>query len=155
VRCADAVLVRLRILVFGLVAICGALLLVSRGGSADSGPLELKGRTTRGEPVSLGIEDGRVQSFDVQVGASCPKQRVWHGWRWSASGPFGGKGWYFRFRHRHTFPGGGSFVSEIRGRLMGDGTRARGTIETRGTWPEAGGKSDCLSSLAFEAAKAG
>jgi hypothetical protein len=135
------------------VAVCAALLLISRGGDADDA-LELKGRTTRGEPVSLEVEDGRVQAFAVQVGASCPAQHVWHGWKWSARGPFAGEGWYFQFRHRHKFPGGGSFVSEIRGRLMGDGTRARGTIETRGTWPETGGRADCLSSLAFEAAKA-
>ena len=137
------------------MAVCAALLLISRGGGEGDGPVELKGRTTRGEPISLDGEDGRVHAFAAQVGASCPKQRIWHGWTWSASGPFGGEGWYFQFRHRHTFPAGGSFVSEIRGRLMGDGTRARGTIETRGTWPQAGGRSDCLSSLAFEAAKAG
>ena len=35
----------------------------------------------------------------------------------------------------NRFPDGGSFLSVMRGRVIGDGTSARGTIVTNGTWP--------------------
>ena len=38
------------------------------------------------------VVDGRVEAFKVQLGVSCPAMRVWHGWKWSAHGPFGGDG---------------------------------------------------------------
>ena len=132
------------------------LVLMSRGGgSDDQGPVSLKGSTTRGEPVTLKVVDGRVESFTARIGVSCPFQRVWHGWDWSAHGPFGGEGDDFEYGDRNRFPEGGRFLSVIRGRLTGDGTRVRGTINTNGTWPATtgGGRTPCESSLRFEAAK--
>jgi hypothetical protein len=130
--------------------------LISRGGgSGDSGPVTLKGSTVRGEPITLEVVDGRVETFKAQVGVSCPFQRVWHGWGWSAHGPFGGEGKNFEYGDRNSFPDGGRFISKIRGRLIGDGTRARGTIDTRGTWPGPKVRTPCQSSLTFEASKAG
>ncbi len=133
-----------------------ALLLISRsGGSSDSKPVALKGSTTRGEPVTLKVVDGRVESFTARIGVSCSVQRLWHAWDWSAHGPFGGEGNAFEYGDRNRFPDGGRFLSVIRGRLIGDGTSARGTIETRGTWPgTGGGRTPCHSSLNFEASKA-
>jgi hypothetical protein len=130
--------------------------LVSRGGdSSDSAPVSLKGSTTRGEPVTLKVVDGRVESFTARIGVSCSFQRVWHGWDWAAQGPFGGEGEDFEYGDRNRFPDGGRFLSVIRGRLIEDGKSARGTIETSGTWPgTGGGRTPCQSSLAFEAAKA-
>jgi hypothetical protein len=141
------------------VAVCAALLLISRGGSSNrdsSNPdsVELKGSTTRGEPVLLTVIDGRVEAFEVQVGANCPAQRLWHGWTWAAHGPFGGVGKRFEYGDRNSFPEGGRFISVMRGRLIGD-DRARGSIDTRGTWPLGGGRTPCQSSILFEAAKAG
>ena len=102
----------------------------------------------------MNVVDGRVESFAVKIGARCVFQRVWHGWVWAARGPFEGEGASFEFRDRHRFPDGGSFVSVMRGRLIGDGSRARGTVETSGTWPRSGGgRAPCESSLAFEATK--
>jgi hypothetical protein len=136
------------------VAVCAALVLISRGGSSDPDSVELKGSTTRGEPVSLKVVDGRVESFEVQVGASCPEQRVWHGWTWSAHGPFGGEGKRFEYGDRNSFSEGGRFISVMRGRLIGD-DRARGSVDTRGSWPGKDGRTACQSSLAFEASKDG
>ena len=138
------------------MAVCAALLLISRsGGSDDSGPVVLKGNTTRGEPVTLKVVDGRVESFTARVGVSCSFQKLWHGWDWAAHGPFGGEGKVFEYGDRNRFPDGGRFLSVMRGRLIGD-TSARGTIETTGTWPgTGGGRTPCQSSLAFEASKAG
>jgi hypothetical protein len=132
------------------------LVLISRGGdSSDSGSVALKGSTTRGEAVTLKVVDGRVESFTARIGVSCSLQRVWHGWDWSAHGPFGGEGEDFEYGDRNRFREGGRFLSVIRGRLIGDGTSARGTIETNGTWPgTGGGRTPCQSSLAFEAVKA-
>ncbi len=137
------------------MAVCAALLLISRsGGDSDSEPVTLRGSTTRGEPVSVRVVDGRVESFTVTIGARCVFQRVWHGWEWAAKGPFEGEGASFEFRDNHRFPDGGSFVSRLEGRLLDDGTRARGTVETNGTWPgTGGGRTPCESSLAFEATK--
>ena len=137
------------------MAVCAALLLISRsGGDSDSGTLALSGSTTRGEPVSLTIVDGRVESFTARVGARCAFQKVWHGWDWSARGPFDGEGANFEYRDQHRFPDGGSFVSMIQGRVIGDGASARGTIETSGSWPgTGGGRTPCESSLAFEVLK--
>jgi hypothetical protein len=119
--------------------------------SSDSGSVSLKGSTTRGEPVTLKVVDGRVESFTARIGVSCSFQKVWHGWDWAAHGPFGGEGKDFEYGDRNRFPDGGRFLSVIRGRLIGD-TRARGTIETSGTWPgTGGGRTPCKSSLAFEA----
>jgi hypothetical protein len=119
--------------------------------SSDSGSVSLKGSTTRGEPITLKVVDGRVESFTARIGASCSFQKVWHGWDWAAHGPFGGEGKDFEYGDRNRFPDGGRFLSVIRGRLIGD-TRARGTIETSGTWPgTGGGRTPCKSSLAFEA----
>jgi len=130
--------------------------LVSRGGdSSDADPVSLKGSTTRGEPVTLKVVDGRVESFTARIGVSCSFQKVWHGWDWAAHGPFGGEGKDFEYGDRNRFPDGGRFLSVIRGRLIEDGKSARGTIETSGTWPGTeGGRTPCQSSLAFEAAKA-
>jgi hypothetical protein len=131
--------------------------LVSRGGgdSSDSGPVSLKGSTTRGERVTLKVVDGRIESFTARIGVSCSFQKVWHGWDWAAHGPFGGEGKDFEYGDRNRFPDGGRFLSVIRGRLIGD-TSARGTIETTGTWPgTGGGRTPCQSSLAFEASKKG
>ena len=139
------------------MAVCAALLLMSRGGgSSDPDPVTLKGNTTRGEPVSLKVEDGRVEAFSARIGVTCSFQRVWHGWDWSAKGPFGGEGAEFEYGDRNRFPDGGRFLSVIRGRLIDDGSRARGTIETSGTWPAGAGsgRTPCQSSLAFEASKA-
>ena len=98
--------------------------------------------------------DGRVVSFTTRVGVSCSFQRVWHGWDWSARGPFAGEGNDFEYRDQNRFPDGGRFLSVMRGRLIGDGTSARGTIETSGTWlGTGGGRTPCQSSLAFEASK--
>jgi hypothetical protein len=137
------------------VAVCAALLLIGRsGGDSDSGTLALRGSTTRGEPVSLKIVDGRVESFTARVGARCVFQKVWHGWDWSARGPFDGQGANFQYRDHHRFPDGGSFLSVIQGRVIGDGESARGTIETSGSWPgTGGGRTPCESSLAFEVLK--
>ena len=131
------------------------LVLISRGGdSSDSGPVKLKGSTTRGEPVSLKVVDGRVESFTARIGVSCSFQKLWHGWDWSAHGPFGGEGADFEYGDRNRFSDGGRFLSVMRGRLTEDGKSARGTIETIGTWPgTGGGRTPCRSSLAFEAAK--
>ncbi len=131
-----------------------ALVLISRGGDEPE-VAELTGRTTRGEPVVLKVVDGRVESFEVRTGASCAEQRVWHGWEWSAHGPFGGEGRRFEFADRNRFPDGGRFISVMRGRLIGDGSSARGTIDTRGSWPGKDGRTACQSTLAFEASKAG
>ena len=137
------------------MAVCAALVLISRGGgSSDADPVELKGRTTRGEPVSLKVVDGRVEAFEVQIGASCPAQSGWHGWTWAAHGPFGGEGESFEYGDRNSFPEGGRFISVMRGRLIGD-DRARGSIDTRGSWPLGGGRTPCQSSLLFEASRAG
>jgi hypothetical protein len=119
--------------------------------SSDSGSVSLKGSTTRGEPVTLKVVDGRVESFTARIGVSCSFQKVWHGWDWAAHGPFGGEGKDFEYGDRNRFPDGGRFLSVIRGRLIGD-TTARGTIETSGIWPgTGGGRTPCTSSLAFEA----
>lgn len=137
------------------MAVCAALLLISRGGGGadDSGPITLKGNTVRGEPVTLRVVNGRVESFKAQVGVSCPFDRVWHGWQWSAQGPFGGEGRAFQYSDSNQFPDGGRFLSVMRGRFIGDGTTARGTIDTRGTWPGAHVRTPCDSSLTFEASK--
>jgi hypothetical protein len=138
------------------VAVCAALLLISRsgGGDSESGDMTLRGSTTRGEPVSVKLVDGRVESFTARIGARCVFQRVWHGWDWSASGPFDGEGASFEYRDHHRFPDGGSFLSVIRGRVIEDGASARGTIETSGSWPgTGGGRTPCESSLAFEVLK--
>jgi hypothetical protein len=123
------------------VAVCAALLVISRGGgSSKPKSFELKGATTRGEPVSLKVVDGRVEAFKVEVGVSCPAMRVWHGWEWAGHGPFGGEGKRFEYGDRNSFSDeGGRFISVMRGRLIGDGSRARGTIETRaaGRWAAA------------------
>ena len=139
------------------MAVCAALLLISRGGgSSDSGPVTLKGSTTRGEPITLRVVDGRVERFTAKIGVSCSFQRIWHSWDWAAHGPFGGEGADFEYGDRNRFPDGGRFLSVIRGRVIDDGSRARGTIETRGTWPgTGGGRTPCQSSLAFEASKQG
>ena len=138
------------------MAVCVALVLISRGGgSSEAKSFELKGRTTRGEPVSLKVVDGRVEAFKVKMGVSCPAMRVWHGWEWAAHGPFGGKGKQFEYGDRNGFPEGGRFISVMRGRLIGDGSRARGTIDTRGSWPMGGGRTPCESQILFEATKAG
>ena len=98
------------------------LVLISRGGdSSDSGPVRLKGSTTRGEPVSLKVVDGRVESFTARIGVSCSFQKLWHGWDWSAHGPFGGEGADFEYGDRNRFPDGGRFLSVMRGRLTEDG----------------------------------
>ena len=134
------------------MAVCAALLLIGRsGGDSDSGTLALRGSTTRGEPVSLKIVDGRVESFTARVGARCVFQKVWHGWDWSARGPAAGEVAAVRL---DVFPDGGSFLSVIQGRVIGDGESARGTIETSGSWPgTGGGRTPCESSLAFEVLK--
>jgi hypothetical protein len=137
------------------VAVCGLLILLSRSGSSEPESFELRGNTTRGEPVTLEVVDGRVEAFDVQIGVSCPQRKLWHGWEWSAHGPFGGEGARFEYGDRNSFPDGGRFISVMRGRLIGDGERARGTIDTRGTWPGKDGRTPCRSSLAFEASKRG
>ncbi len=139
------------------MAVCAALLLISRGGGgSDDESATLRGSTTRGEPVSLRVVDGRVESFTAKIGVRCAFQRVWHGWDWSAHGPFGGKGADFEYGDRNRFPDGGSFLSVMRGRLFEGGSRARGTIETSGTWPgTGGGRTPCQSSLAFEVSKPG
>jgi hypothetical protein len=145
---------RLRLIVYGLVAVCAALLLISRGGGSDDESATLRGSTTRGEPVSLKVVDGRVESFTAKIGVRCAFQRVWHGWVWSARGTFGGEGKSFGYSDGDRFPDGGRFTSVLRGRLIGDGESARGTIETRGTWPgTGGGRTPCQSSLAFEVSK--
>ena len=138
------------------MAVVAALVLIGRSaGSDEQKPYELKGSTTRGEPVTLKVEEGRVERFDIRVGVSCPQQKVWHGWDWAGHGPFGGEGERFEFGDRNRFPDGGRFISVMRGRLIDDGSRARGTIDTRGTWPGKDGPSPCRSSLRFEAAKTG
>jgi hypothetical protein len=131
------------------------VLISRRGDSSDSSQISLKGSTTRGEPVTLKVVDGRVESFTARIGVSCSFQKVWHGWDWAAHGPFGGEGEDFEYGDRNRFPDGGRFLSVIRGRLIED-TSARGTIETTGSWPGiGGGRTPCQSSLAFEASKAG
>jgi hypothetical protein len=136
------------------VAVGAALLLISRGGGSDDKSVTLRGSTTRGEPVSLKVVGDRVESFTARIGVRCPFQRVWHGWDWSARGPFAGEGQAFGYEDSNRFPDGGRFLSVMQGRLIGDGTRARGTIETRGTWlGTGGGRTPCDSSLAFEVSK--
>jgi hypothetical protein len=148
---------RLRVIVYGLVAACAALVLISRsdgGGSSDSGATTLKGNTVRGEPVTLTVVNGRVDSFEAQVGVSCRFDRVWHGWQWSVQGDFGGEGRTFAYSDSNRFPDGGRVRSVMRGRFIGDGTTtARGTIDTRGTWPGPKVRTPCDSSLTFEASK--
>lgn len=139
------------------MAVAAALLLIGRGGGdKDSGPVVLRGSTTRGEPVSLRVVDGRVESFTARIGVRCVFQRVWHGWDWAARGTLPGEGKSFQYEGQHRFPDGGRFRSVMRGRFTGDGTTARGIIDSSGTWPgTGGGRTPCESSLAFEVSKPG
>jgi hypothetical protein len=139
------------------VAVCAALLLISRsgGGSSESKPYELKGTTSRGKQVSLKVVDGRVEDFKMEVGVLCPALHVWQNWEWAGHGPFGGEGKRFEYGDRNRFPDGGKFISIMRGELTGDGSQARGTVDTRGSWPMGGGRTPCQSSISFDASKAG
>ncbi len=142
----------MRLVVYGTLAAVVVVVLVAR---SSGGPetVELNGRTTRGEAVQLKLVDGRLESFDLHTGVTCPKLKVWHGWKWAAKGPFGGEGARFEYGDRNRFPDGGRFISVMRGRVTDDGSGARGTINTRGTWPTESGRTACQSSLAFEASE--
>jgi hypothetical protein len=138
------------------VAVCVALVLISRGGgSSDSASYELKGRTERGDPVTLKVVDGRVEAFKLRLGVLCPALHVRQNWEWEGHGPFGGEGKRFEYGDRDSFPDGGRFLSIMRGRLSADGSRARGTIDTRASWPMGGGRTPCQSLILFEASKVG
>jgi hypothetical protein len=135
--------------VYGLLAVCAVLVLLAREGSEEAEATVLTGRTTRGAEIVFTLVDGRLRGFRAQVAAWCPELRRWIEWPWAAA-EFTRDGPHFKANARarntdHTPPT--RFVVSMQGRLVEDGSLARGKIHA----VAARGSTVCEGTVRFSA----
>jgi hypothetical protein len=124
--------------VYGLLAVCAALVLAARPeGDDGSDAVELSGRTSHRAQISVYLEEGRVARLHSRVWVWCPDSDEWWYWSWSPAKTAAGvelsqDGSRFVVREREsTIPRFASSTRfELRGRLAPDGRSARGTIDS-------------------------
>jgi hypothetical protein len=85
------VLWKLRVIVYGSLAIVAALVLTAGGG--DDVPVFLEGRTDQGNTFRMELEDGRPKNVGTYLDATCEDGRPWRARWWS----FDGRTTRFRF----------------------------------------------------------
>ncbi len=144
----------MRLVVYGLLAVCVALVLATRPGN-EPDALALWGRTSKGLPLTLRFVDGELQSLVATASIYCPRQRHWDQIEWVLSdgskGHFEQRGARFRVGERVEI-GGGTRPPDIstfaiRGRLDDEAESARGTISAH--WRS--GRTRCAASVRFSA----
>jgi hypothetical protein len=85
------VLWKLRVIVYGSLAIVVALVLT--GGGGDDLPVFLEGRTAQGNTFRLELEEGRPVNIGTYLDATCVRDHTWRARWWS----FDGRTSRFRF----------------------------------------------------------
>jgi hypothetical protein len=140
--------------VYGLLAVCAALVLVTRSDDGPAEVLALEGSTSKRHPVTLRFLDGELQSLEARASIYCPRGRYWSDSLWTLiynfNGHFHQDGPRFRVHERFEFGDGtstrpGVSAFEMRGRL--DGDSARGTISGH----YRSGRSNCEATVRFRA----
>jgi hypothetical protein len=129
--------------VYGLLAVCAALVLGTHdwsSGSDDGEFTRLTGRTSDGFRIQMGVQEGKLQSFDTHARVRCPSGET-RQWRWyPADGVpvrFHRDGPRFRVFERTDRTAElppAMFTNAMRGRLSSDGRSARGTIAAYAAW---------------------
>jgi hypothetical protein len=85
------VLWKLRVIVYGSLALVAALVLI--GGGEDDLPVYLEGRTAQGNTFRMELEDGRPLNIGTYLDATCEDDHPWRARWWS----FDGRTTRFRF----------------------------------------------------------
>ena len=140
-------------MVYGLLAVVGAVILVPRlFGGADGQETTLFGQTSRGAEISLIVADGELRSVQTSPAAWCPVQQVWIDWPWFARDgqprvEFAHDDSRFVVEERESVeaPPFDTFAAVMRGELGDDGSSARGTIQARAV----GGPDRCEGTTRF------
>jgi hypothetical protein len=143
--------------VYGLLAVCAGLVLVTRPGDEPAEVLVLEGSTSKRLPVTLRFVDGELQSLETRASIYCPRQRFWSDIPWrlivNFDGHFHQDGSRSRVRERDEFGDDGTSNGEdvtafvMRGRLDEEAESARGTISAH----YRSGRSDCEATVRFRA----
>jgi hypothetical protein len=109
-------------------------------GSDDGEFTRLAGRTSDGFRIQMGVQDGKLKSFDTHARVRCPHGET-RQWRWYPADrvpvPFHHDGERFRVFERTGRPAERPpviFTNAMRGRLSSDGRSARGTIAAYAAW---------------------
>jgi hypothetical protein len=153
---------RLRLLVYGLLAVGLVLALGARGwlpwrrGSLHE--VVLGGRTEQGHRITMSFLSGRLNSFDTHVSLWCPHARKWQGWRWFPNPnvphtTFRQDGEPFYVREVVTFPADVPYRldSVMRGRVAEDGQSAKGTIFSHSVSGSGHDSLTCSETVSFSA----
>ena len=139
---------------------CAALVLGTHdwsSGSDDGEFTRLTGRTSDGFRIQMGVQDGKLKSFDTHARVRCPRGET-RQWRWYPADhvpvPFHQDGRRFRVLERTDRPAERPpviFTNAMRGRLSGDGRFARGTIAAHAAWYRGRAAVDCSGLARFSA----
>jgi len=140
--------------------VCAALVLGAHdwsSGSDDGELTRLTGRTSDGFRIQMGVQDGKLKSFDTHARVRCPGGET-RSWRWyPADGVpvrFHQDGGRFRVVERADRSAerpSAIFTNAMRGRLSGDGRFARGTIAAHAAWYRGRAAIDCSGLARFTA----
>jgi hypothetical protein len=135
---------RLRLLVYGVLAACVALVLAAMPRAEEQAkPIVLHGSTARGAPVELVVYDGHLHSFSAMVAVHCPDPYdFWQHWDWQPIDglpqvSFHQDGSRLSARERVSNPRESPpsrYLSELRGKVSDDGHFVRGEIHGRAVY---------------------
>jgi hypothetical protein len=130
--------------VYGLLAVCVALVVFALPGDDDPERTVLTGRTARGAPVTLVFYDGKLDSLVTTIAVRCPANGAlkpgWERWPWvpyASNATFRHDGSRIHVSERWEFPKHQPpmvQVSTLRGSVDDDGDSVRGNIEGRWLW---------------------
>jgi hypothetical protein len=129
----------------------------------SAGRVTLEGRTSKGLPLKLELDDGKLVLFATRASVLCPEQGVWTDWGWFAENGdpgvhFRQDGRRFRVRERTVLRRAdrpATLVGELRGEVGGDGRVASGTVAGRRLSGRGADSSVCEGEVSFVAREAG
>ena len=152
---------RLRIAVYGLLAVCAALILATRPHDSEPDRTVLNGQTERGYLIQLVFLDGKLQGFDTTVSFECPDQRAWPVWQaglWSPTARASRRqdGRRFWVRERFKLPDyepPGAFDYTMGGELADGESSAKGTLIARAVFGRGHDSVYCRGKVSFTASE--
>ena len=137
---------------------CAAAVFIATRDEDEPKPVVLSGRTERGHPIELVLDDGKLHSFATGASALCPEREVWHSWEWHPSDGnpvrFRQDGRRIYVRERAEFPDAeppAVLANAMRAELAKDGDSIRGTIAARGIWGVGHDSVFCAGRVSFGA----
>jgi hypothetical protein len=132
---------RLRLVVYGLLAVCAVLVFVTTRRDHEPKVVELAGRTSAGQKITLVVREGKLIAVQTRTATWCAHLHKSYSWYWAPSDgsvtPFAQSGGRFAVRQRWDYPDerpSSRAGTTLRGELHDGGTRARGSLWARGVW---------------------